>query len=404
MPITLRPRKYDGLDSIKKIASRNEGSSATNFHAYPIQRISKEQHIFSNYLKLLKWSKISFRAVFVALFSLLLLQCLYNLRHYNSDETRSRPNHTGVKSLFSTSKSTQILRKRRSPAFPPRRVTLELLYDSLLTKNRFPPPRRLILGKEGKNDSQNKKNAKKRFAYFIRENRSRLGRLKKSDWYDDNARDPLYEITENGQDCVPMHKWQTTSFPSCSIMHELSLGQLMRDDDFGHLTDGGYNSIFWISSSEIDDPLVLKILTYDQDHTDRSFDRVRRDALISERLTSSSYIMNIYGHCGHTMLVPYSPDNLSENLSLKMTKQQRFEHARTVIYALADAHNIDGDGIASITHGDLVLRQFNKIGNNYQLSDFNRGRFLRWDKRGNKTCTYEIGVNDKTVRRKNQVF
>ena len=277
--------------------------------------------------------------------------------------------------------------------------------DSFFGKNVYPSPRRSVLGTSNSSIAEaakrkDKKRRKKwRFPYLVEENKNRLAKLKDTEWYSNHAIDSLYEVTEDGQDCVPMHDWQTTSFPTCSTMHELSLPQNLRENRFGYLTKGGYNTIFWIMGETEEEKGVLKILSYDSAHTDRNHDRVRRDALISERLTFSPYIMDMYAYCGHALLVPYSPQSLTDNLPSTLTKQERFQHASTVAYALANAHNIDGDGVSSVTHGDFVLRQFNKVGDHFQLGDFNRGRFLRWDKRANKTCTYNIGVNDKTVRK-----
>jgi hypothetical protein len=40
---------------------------------------------------------------------------------------------------------------------------------------------------------------------------------------------------------------------------------------------------------------------HDWDH--RNLERHRRDALTMERLTSSPYIISIYGHCGNTVSI-----------------------------------------------------------------------------------------------------
>ena len=57
------------------------------------------------------------------------------------------------------------------------------------------------------------------------------------------------------------------------------------------LEKGGYNQIFWINELDKDeDPeLIMKILKYGTEYTDRNFDRVRRDGLILERLKKSPY-------------------------------------------------------------------------------------------------------------------
>lgn len=57
------------------------------------------------------------------------------------------------------------------------------------------------------------------------------------------------------------------------------------------MAQGGYNDIFWINEKDKskDPELIMKILQYGTDYSDRNFDRVRRDGLILERLTKSPY-------------------------------------------------------------------------------------------------------------------
>ena len=103
---------------------------------------------------------------------------------------------------------------------------------------------------------------------------------------DFSYRDPLYE-----GDCVPMQKWQETSFPNCNMFHELGFYGMSLTNEFEYLTHGGYNDIYYLWQKDIkDDPeLAMKILQYGTEYSDRNYDRVRRDGLILERLTKSPY-------------------------------------------------------------------------------------------------------------------
>ena len=111
---------------------------------------------------------------------------------------------------------------------------------------------------------------------------------------------------------------------------------------------------------------VLKILEWDTGYTDRNFDRVRRDALIMERLTGSPYIVNIYSYCGFAQVVELGREGNLDNVIYDPDKPLpgplKLRLANQVARALADAHDIDGDGRSSISHGDYASKQYIKVG------------------------------------------
>lgn len=217
-------------------------------------------------------------------------------------------------------------------------------------------------------------------------------------------RDPLYE-----NDCVPMQSWQTTSFPTCSSIHELDFYSKVRTSEFQYLTGGGYNDIFTIQDKfrnngyGYDPKLAAKILQEGTKYTDRNFDRVRRDGLILERSTSSKFVMNIYGFCGFLVLVPYADGGtLSRELHRdedELSSVQKLQYAYEVSAGLAAVHDIDGEKLSAVTQGDLKADQYLFMDGVLKLGDFNRGRFLRRNSTQPDTaCTYTIGVNDAAYR------
>mmetsp|Transcript_34219 Transcript_34219/g.63081 ORF Transcript_34219/g.63081 Transcript_34219/m.63081 type:complete len:589 (+) Transcript_34219:73-1839(+) len=216
-------------------------------------------------------------------------------------------------------------------------------------------------------------------------------------------RDPLYE-----GDCVPMQKWQETSFPNCNLFHELDFLGKLRTEEFEYYAKGGYNQIFWLNEDDKeDDPeLVMKILKYGTLYTDRNYDRVRRDGLILERLTPSPYVLDTYGFCGFDVLTPYADGGtFGQRMSswrrgkLKLSPKTRLKYAMEVASGLADVHDIDGEGMSSVAHGDLKGGQYLFLDGVIKLGDFNRGRFLRRNSTAPDTaCPYTIGKNDAAFR------
>lgn len=60
---------------------------------------------------------------------------------------------------------------------------------------------------------------------------------------------------------------------------------------------------------------------------------------------------------------------------------------------LAVFHNVDKEGQASMAHTDISPAQFIKVGRTYKLNDFNRARFIRWNKQKNEPCAYNVNKN-----------
>ncbi|KAL7543238.1 hypothetical protein ACHAXR_012522 [Thalassiosira sp. AJA248-18] len=241
----------------------------------------------------------------------------------------------------------------------------------------------------------------KRFIHISDKALKEQERLLDSD--DFSYRDPLYE-----GECVPMQKWQETSFPNCNLFHELDYHGMSRTEEFEYYANGGYNHIFWLNETEKDDDpeLVVKILKYGTEYTDRNFDRVRRDGLILERLTKSPHVLDTYGFCGFEVLTPYADGGtLSSKLrswghgKLKLSRKTRLKYAVEVAAGLAAVHDIDGEGLSSVAHGDLKGGQYLFQDGVMKLGDFNRGRFLRRNSTAPDTaCTYTIGKNDAAFR------
>jgi hypothetical protein len=73
--------------------------------------------------------------------------------------------------------------------------------------------------------------------------------------------------------------------------------------------------------------------------------------------------------------------------------------AYQAVSGLADLHNVDGEGKASIAHTDIVPSQFVFVNSKgrFLLNDFNRCRFIRWNKKENKPCPFHVGSNPGTV-------
>jgi serine/threonine protein kinase len=131
------------------------------------------------------------------------------------------------------------------------------------------------------------------------------------------------------------------------------------------------------------------------------------DAFISERLTSSERIVDIYGHCGLSILSEFvdggylediivpgegymKPKNLDDHDDVKpqnnLTANDKLLIALEMAESIALLHNYPG---GRIVHDDIQLSQFLRTKNGYiKLNDFNRAEIMLWDEENQKYCKY----------------
>jgi hypothetical protein len=114
---------------------------------------------------------------------------------------------------------------------------------------------------------------------------------------------------------------------------------------------------------------------------------------VLERLTSSSYIMPIYGFCGTSMLAPLAGEgNLWEVMEStrrggkEFSPMDKLKVGVQIADGLAALHDIDKDGQASFAHNDLDISQFVYRDGRFLLNDFNLGRLLKKNRYDNSTC------------------
>lgn len=69
-----------------------------------------------------------------------------------------------------------------------------------------------------------------------------------------------------------------------------------------------------------------------------------------------------------------------------------------VAQAIADMHDVEDDGLASIAHTDITPSQFIFINGGWKLNDFNRCRFMREYKEDNSVCGFYVGANPGKFR------
>ena len=105
-------------------------------------------------------------------------------------------------------------------------------------------------------------------------------------------------------DCVQLHDWQLSSFPTCNNLHDADLLQISTGKV--KLINGGFWRNVWTQKEfNQKDKVVIKTLRFMHDYTHRNYERHRRDAVAMERLTKSPNVLNIFGYCGNSGLFEY---------------------------------------------------------------------------------------------------
>jgi hypothetical protein len=232
----------------------------------------------------------------------------------------------------------------------------------------------------------------------------RQEQLRNSKDYGHGETDPF----EHGN-CVAQYEWQKSSFPTCNFLMEQDLTNLALNAETGKsdvrmIAHGYWRDVWRMRNPTTTGSTVLKTMRYEHDFQPRNYDRHRRDAVAMERLTSSESVMDIYGFCGNSGIFEFGDGGSIEEAIWNGNKDpwnstERLIVAYQVVTGIAEMHNFAKEGRSAMAHTDITTSQFVYVGalGGYKLNDFNRCRFIRWNKKEDKACTYHVGNNPGTV-------
>ena len=222
------------------------------------------------------------------------------------------------------------------------------------------------------------------------------------------------DFQQGDESCVPMKDWQTTSFPTCNLVHEIDMLAGINKDGTKKRTHrkqkhpttlrvkflgrGGMR-LAWKASQDFfgteeleKDQVVLKTLKWQRDYIAKNYEHNRIDALASERLTSSPNVIDIYGYCGQASMNELATGkDLVHVMTNNWTSTDLLQFATEAAWGIADTHSIDfpnGDN-ATLVHNDIAPANFLVAQDGrIKLSDFNLSIFLRWSTTSNARCGF----------------
>jgi len=211
--------------------------------------------------------------------------------------------------------------------------------------------------------------------------------------YDKEKYQP-FNLYKDQPDCRPMHEWQSYHFSTCNLVHE----QPLNDKEGGkYLARGSWRQTFEVYDSGTGDRIALKTLRNTLPFKPNTMERHRVDSVMYERLTSSPYVMDIYGHCGYSGLFEFSDGGTLDGLirdrqdrgKKPLSRVDKLSLAVEVASGVAAVHTMESrNGYSAMVHSDLHLEQFVWSGGRYKLNDFNRGHLMYWNHRKHESCPY----------------
>lgn len=202
--------------------------------------------------------------------------------------------------------------------------------------------------------------------------------------------------------CTQSTRHQATAYPTCNNMHELDMNSKGITVSSGNDRHGD-GLIRWkrIRRDVKNIETTIKSLSWDQSYNISVFDRRRMDAIISERLTSSRRITDIYNYCGTSTMQAFAAtsQSISSISDLSMySAEKKLSIAKSMVRALVEIQKASTGDNSTIIHGDLSPDCFSIVKGKAVLSSFDSARFVV--KQQNKstkdirtTCTRTFGNN-----------
>eukprot|EP00571_Detonula_confervacea_P003372 CAMPEP_0172327398 /NCGR_PEP_ID=MMETSP1058-20130122/59472_1 /TAXON_ID=83371 /ORGANISM="Detonula confervacea, Strain CCMP 353" /LENGTH=356 /DNA_ID=CAMNT_0013044435 /DNA_START=376 /DNA_END=1446 /DNA_ORIENTATION=- len=207
---------------------------------------------------------------------------------------------------------------------------------------------------------------------------------------------PFQTIEEDNNSCHPMDPWQVTPRPSCNKIHELGFMTNENPHALKYVASGGWR-LAWRLMENDDTKLCLKTIKYDSDlFGQNTLMRHATDAILTEHLTSSPNIINVYAYCAHSTINDFADKSLknnyrNEDYRIALTVRNKAEHVRDIARGLADLHGAESgeESLSMAVYNDLKPPNLVLMDDRVVLSDFNSGEILLRNVTDGKQCRFQ---------------
>jgi len=194
-----------------------------------------------------------------------------------------------------------------------------------------------------------------------------------------------------GEHCVPAASWQITSYPTCNNIHEIDM--TMQKDGIDYLGKGHHRDVWKVDHSNFktSDEVALKTLRLYRDFVANNYEMHRIDAMVAERLSFSSYVVDIHGFCGQSAINELGLGDGTRAHRIFKKKEYnsllKLRLAYGVARGIADMQIIDEALGTTVLHLDigaanvLITKDMRM-----KLNDFNSAFLLHYDEVSGEMC------------------
>lgn len=200
----------------------------------------------------------------------------------------------------------------------------------------------------------------------------------------------------------PIHKWQDEFYPNCNLFHSIDFTE-MNDEELQLLGIGGARMVWKVN--DVDGrggalkTMIYKSAVFDQTKAEHT----RIDAILSERLTSSPHVIDIYGVCGLSTMseVGVVDDKWvtrknvkNDSEKTKRTRLEKLDLARQMAHALADFHGAGGsDENATAIWRNLKSQNVLFVEGKLKINDFDDAILLRRNATDGSPCKFQLDAS-----------
>lgn len=186
------------------------------------------------------------------------------------------------------------------------------------------------------------------------------------------------------ESCVPMQEWQMAYYPNCNSLHSLDLTDLQQ------LLGVGSARIVW-KFGENDDSVALKTTKIQVQARKSLYESWRIDALLSERLTSSPRVLNVYGHCGLSTLNQVGTIRPEWYKQHHQSASDKAALALELSRAFEDVHSIDGNDHATAVWRNGKPENVLFVDGKLRIADFDES-ILLWRQHNETLCKFHFTI------------
>ena len=218
--------------------------------------------------------------------------------------------------------------------------------------------------------------------------------------HESDAKSASKQWKKDREQCQPFSQWQKDHFPTCNDVHAMDLSSSIIDDEAGNnriLAQGSVRES-WLVQEAVSLSNGGKTVIFRTTHPKTGLtwdilDGQRKDAVITEKLSASPNVIDIYGYCGGSTI-----NELGDGGDLKHYLERRnniippsqlHSFATDMMQGMSDIHFIDKRDFPTMMQKDVKMDNMVVVNGTVKYHDFNSARFLDWDFTKNVSCGWE---------------